>query len=187
MIFDREVKIGHASKKEKQNLSVDISLSILNKIGKNNLAKIKPGISDEVDLVGVSSSGNDIVLIETKNDLTSADKIYYAPIQLLHYIKKWKQVLNSESRTAIIQNINNLIEVKQSLGLISRQAPKLTDSKTLGIKTVLAVEKTNWSDEVSSRLKYVLKVINEETEGLMKNFEIWEYPRGLWPRKFEII
>lgn len=179
-IFDKEVVFSYLNDAIKKDYTEQhkeqvnsIKQNLAKSIGKNWKA-IKETKSDELDLMGISSKGDEVFLIEAKADKASAEQIYYSPFQLLYYVLQLKEALDDNSTT--IENINELLNQKKAINLLPADFPELTEVKK--ITPVLAVKKKLWSDEVQSRLMSTIRFINPYTNKSLSNFEIWEIENG---------
>jgi len=184
-IFDKEVVFSYlndAIKKDYTEKHKEQVNSIKQKLAKSigrNWKEIKDTKSDELDLMGISSKGDELFLIEAKADNASAEQIYYSPFQLLYYVLQLKEALGDNS--TIIENINEFINQKKAITLLPADFPQLTEVKK--IIPVLAVKKKLWSDEVQNRLMSTIRFIKPYSKNSMSNFEIWEIENGKIKRK----
>lgn len=185
MIIDREVVIGYDSDSEKNAVSIDVINSIIEKINFKSWAKLKFKRPNELDLLGISKNGEKLILLEVKDATTNSNNIYYAPMQLLYYVLEWQNALNSNECLGILKDINKLIEAKKEIGFLPGKGPLVSEVGVDGVLPLLVVEQMMWSEEVKKRFKMVLEIINEETDGILNDLQIWEYPNGLNPKQLD--
>jgi len=185
MIIDREAVIGYDSVSEKNAVSIDVIDSIIEKVNSKNWAKLKFNRPNELDLLGISKNGEKLILLEVKDARTNSNNIYYAPVQLLYYVLEWQNVLNSNEGLGILKDINKLIEAKKKIGFLPKKGPLVSEVGVKGVLPLLVVEQMIWSEEVRKRFKMVLELINEETDGILNDLQIWEYPNGLNPKQLD--
>lgn len=171
-IFDKEIVFGFPSDQEKGTYNeryfkqID---QIKKKLGgQKKWAHFNNKLPNEIDLLGISSEGNSLYLIEVKSDNANSYQIYYSPFQLLYYFNRLKDAISENPK--IKASINALVKQKKDIGLFPTDFPELTQIKK--IIPVLAVKNKNWSHEVNNRLKTVIKCINENSQNVLADFEI---------------
>lgn len=177
-IFDKEIVIGFPSNQEKDRYNERYFKEIggiKQKLeGIEKWAQFNNKLPEEIDLLGISSEGDSLYLIEVKADNAKSDQIYYSPFQLLYYLNRLKDAIRDNPE--IKGSINALVKQKKDIGLFPTDFPQLTQIKK--IIPVLAVMNKNWSHEVDNRLNAVIKCINANANDDMADFEIWEIEDG---------
>ncbi len=174
MVFDREAVIGYDEKSAKKRMQVLIMKRVaplLNKINQKGWARLDVGkFENELDLIGVSSDGYQLVAIEVKH--CSNSKVYYSPLQVFSYVLQWEEALSyPENRKKIVCDINSLIQAKKDIGLLPKDGPMLKENAS--IKPVIALDKIeHLSREMLNRFREVVEMVKEERSDL----EIWEFP-----------
>lgn len=177
-IFDKEIVFGYttSSLKEEFNKKYGEQVDLIKQKlkGSKKWAQFKNILPDEIDLLGISPDGESLFLLEVKANHANPAQIYSSPFQLLYYLFKLKGAL--QDNPDLVTSINELVRQKIEIGLLPADFPVLTHVKR--IIPVLAVEKKCWSGEVHTRLKSVLKCINENSNNDLGDFEIWEIKNG---------
>lgn len=166
LIVDREAVLGYSdgnTKEDVQQLFVSVRDEVLRGIQKKGKAlgwrKPKKEESNKIDLLGVSSDGSRLLLLEAKH--WKAADLYYSPLQLLHYVLEWDTALKSSGGEKIVEDINKLISIKKEIGFLPADAPLL--NPTPKIQPILVVNRDieHWSSEIAERYNLVCKMINE--------------------------
>ena len=192
MVFDREVVLGYDSKVQKKELqgkfvsSINLAKKSIEKIPDKKWAKYKNRNSNELDLIALGNDGKSIVLIEVKHHSAISGEIYYSPLQILYYVLEWKNALESQDAGDLIQGINNLVKAKKSLGLLPADAPELINGIKPDLKPIIAVDEAGWSNELSYRLREVIRATNSVTHNALEKLQIWEYPKDKEPLGYQL-
>jgi len=176
VIIDREAVLGYKAKEEKKTaikkikpLIEQISSYIRNT---NEWAKITGNYPNELDLIGLSSDGKNLVLAEVKDH--SNNKLYYSPLQILYYVLEWENALSSQYGGKIIDDMNLLIEAKKRLGLLPPAVPTIATRPN--IQPLLVIDRIDWSAEVQERFREIINLVNSRAGGRLKNLQIWQCP-----------
>ena len=123
----------------------------------------KPTTRHELDQLAVDSSGN-LVLVEIKDASASAEKVSYAPFQLLKNVWEWHRALNT-----VRSSVQELLDARMGLGLSPPDVPPITGT----LRAVIAFGKDTRSAEVKQRYCEVLHIANRFLPADVPPIETW--------------
>jgi hypothetical protein len=124
----------------------------------------RPGAANEVDLLGVDERGR-VAVVELKHGATSADKLYYAPLQALRYAWEWSARLER-----LLPQLEALVLAKQRLGMLPRALPPLRDE----LRVLVAWGGASPSNEVLRRTVFVRDHIRSRLPDDVEDIELWD-------------
>lgn len=180
-MIDREVRFGYANKPTREKADAKVALSVgparrtIEEIAERTPAWTVPtGTGGQLDQLGVDEDGN-LVLVEIKDAMSASAKLYYAPLQLLHYVHLWHRALQ---RLALWERIRALIDARHTCGL-GPEVPPLSGGVRAAVCFGSFGEKP--SDEVKRRFYEVLGVVNAHLPSGVPPIETWKYEEGGTP------
>ena len=132
------------------------------------------GTGGQLDQLAVDEYG-DLVLVEIKDATSATAKLYYAPLQLLHYVHLWHGALR---RLALWERIRALIDARRACGL-GPVIPPLSG----GIRAAVCFGRfgDKPSDEVKRWFYEVLGVVNAHLPSGVPPIETWKFEEGGTP------
>lgn len=176
VIIDREAVLGYETEPERRGVVKKIKPPIerISRFIRDayEWAQVTGNYPNELDLIGLSSDGQRLVLAEVKDHSNS--KLYYSPLQVLYYVLEWEHALSSQHGGKIIDDMNRLIEAKKRVGLLPADVPAIGARPS--IQPLLVIDRIDWSDEVQERFRKVVGMVNSKTGGRLKDLQIWQCP-----------
>lgn len=184
--IDREAVLGYADTEERSRALLSAGLGeaqqavrIAAEQSRWAMLENTPG-SNEVDQLGISGEGTDLVLAELK--AASGTTPYYAPLQVMRYTAEWLAALRGPSGDAILDGVNALLDAKRKAGLLAA-GPSLT--RTPRLRPVVAFNEAP-SAEVLERLFRVAELVRGFVPGAalqVAPLEVWCWPDAAPPRR----
>lgn len=118
----------------------------------------------ELDQLALDSRGR-LVLIELKDASKSSADLYYAPLQLLHYVWIWHDAFDD-----VRDGVEAMVGARVDAGLMPR-VRHLSD----GIRAVVGFGRDVRSREVKRRYGVVLEIVNRHLPRGVGDVELWEH------------
>ena len=169
--FDREAVLKYESTEHRREDAKEFAKlesaidAIKSKARQHNWPKPNRG-AREVDQLAIDPNGC-LVLIELKDaSAKAADKVYYAPLQLLQYVWEWHNALEM-----VRDDLQKLIEARVAVGLTPPKVPTLTG----GIRAAVGFGPDCRTPEVKCRYNTVLKIVSQHLPPGMAAIETWEH------------
>ena len=174
-MIDREVRFSYASKPSREKadnrvgLSVGPARRVIEEIAERSPRWAVPkGTGGQLDQLAVDEDGS-LVLVEIKDVTSASGNLYYAPLQLLHYVHLWHEAVQ---RLALWERIRALIDARRETGL-GPEVPPLSG----GIRAAVCFGSfgDRPSDEVKRRFYEVLGVVNAHLPNGVPPIETWKF------------
>ena len=118
--------------------------------------------SNEIDQIAVDPQGR-LVIVELKD--AAASDVYYAPLQLLHYVWEWHNAFGT-----VRDSLQRLLDTRLVLGLTRANVPRING----GIRAAIGFGDDERSEEVKHRYERVLGVVNAHLPPGVPPIETWK-------------
>ena len=162
--FDREAVLSYDTTRVFEQVnSAHAELEALAESHQRDRWAMPPTGGREIDQLAVDSEGR-LVLVELKDSSANSASVYYTPFQLLHYVWKWHDALES-----VRSQLQALLDARVALGLTPHPVPRLTG----GIRAAVCFGHDNRTDEVKRRYDQVLRVVNRHLPPHVPPIETW--------------
>ena len=161
--IDREVVLAHQVEAAALP-EVRAAHTALTAVARGSRWAAPPAGGTELDQLAIDTRGR-LVLIELKVASKSSADLYYAPLQLLHYVWIWHDAFDD-----VRDGVQALIDARVDAGLMPR-VRRLGD----GMRAVVGFGRDVRSPEVKRRYGGVLKIVNRHLPRGVGDVELWEH------------